>query len=149
MLYAFPTISENVDNIAAFWIGDAPARAGQRHDRAYRLTWSSQVPGVDDNARVMHVHAGPAPIAGATRYVFTFQGKALAGLTPASGVRAITDLPAQTVLEQRVAPLAGAPDVWQVTLDVRTQVLDRNEFRLFLQCSGGALSETVIKSLAP
>jgi glucans biosynthesis protein len=33
-LYAFPTISETVDNTAAFWLSDRPARAGERRDLA-------------------------------------------------------------------------------------------------------------------
>jgi glucans biosynthesis protein len=37
-----PDDFETVDNIAAFWLSDRPARAGERRDFAYRLTWTSR-----------------------------------------------------------------------------------------------------------
>ncbi|HZU65488.1 MAG TPA: glucan biosynthesis protein [Novosphingobium sp.] len=147
VLYAFPTASENVDNVAAFWQADAPARAGGRRDLAYRLTWSGWAP-ADANACCVDVHQGPGgvpgaePIAGATRYVFDFAGPVLAGISSAS---AITDLPKEAVLLSHVAPVAGQPARWRVTLDVRTQGLAQADFRLFLAHGPQALSETVIQ----
>lgn len=153
MLYEMNTITENVDNIAAMWLADAPARAGQRRDLAYRLTWADGDPMGDTNARCINVFSGPGgvpgaeAIAGATRYVFDFEGVSLGGLK--DGVLPVTDLPAAAVLLARALPLAGRKDVWRVTLDVRTQGLAQGEFRLFLRHGTDALSETVIKTVRP
>ena len=154
-LFAFPSISENVDNIACFYVTDAPAKAGQRRDIAYRLTWGSTVPGGDDNAVCTAVRMGPGgvpgadPIAGATRYVFEFAGKSLGGLGRDSGVVAITNLPKAAVLLNASGPINTRDAMWRVVLDVRTQDLAQDNFRLFLQRGGGAISETVIKSVRP
>jgi glucans biosynthesis protein len=155
VLYAFGTISENVDNIAAFWLSDRPAKAGQRQDFAYRLTWTSRDLAANANARCIKVFAGPGgvpggdPIPGATRYVIDFEGDALAGLNRGSGVSAELDLPAAAVLHKAVGPVAGRDRLWRVTLDIKTQGLAAREFRLFLKRGNGALSETVIKAIQP
>lgn len=155
VLYAFGTISENVDNIAAFWLSDRPAKAGQRQDFAYRLTWTSRDLAANANARCIKVFAGPGgvpggdPIPGATRYVIDFEGDALAGLNRGSGVTAELDLPAAAVLHKAVGPVAGRDRLWRVTLDIKTEGLAAREFRLFLKRGNGALSETVIKAIQP
>lgn len=155
VLYAFGTISENVDNIAAFWLSDRPAKAGQRQDFAYRLTWTSRDLAANANARCIKVFAGPGgvpggdPIPGATRYVIDFEGDALAGLNRGSGVSAELDLPAAAVLHKAVGPVAGRDRLWRVTLDIKTQGLAAREFRMFLKRGTGALSETVIKAIQP
>lgn len=155
MLYEMNGASETVDNMAAMWISDAPARAGQRRDFAYRLSWAKDDPSADGAARCVNVFAGPGgvpgadPIAGVTRYVFDFRGGALPGLGRASGVSAITDLPPAAVLLANTLPVEGQPGLWRVTLDVRTQGLTQGEFRLFLKRGGDALSETVIKTVRP
>lgn len=155
MLFAFPSISENVDNIACFFVTDQAAKAGQRRDMAYRLTWGSTVPDGDDNAICTAVRMGPGgvpgadPISGATRYVFEFTGKSLAGLGRDSGVVAITNLPKDAVLLNASGPINTRDAMWRVVLDVRTQGLAQDNFRVFLQRAGGAISETVIKSVKP
>lgn len=155
MLYEMNAISETVDNMAAMWISDQPAKAGGRRDYAYRLTWANTDPSADSNARCVNVFAGPGgvpgadAIAGATRYVFDFAGPALKGLDRKSGVHAVTDLPKGAVLLANTLPLAVDGGVWRVTLDVRTKDLAQSEFRLFLQRGTGALSETVIKTVRP
>ncbi|NKJ43912.1 MULTISPECIES: glucan biosynthesis protein [unclassified Novosphingobium] len=155
VLYAFPTISETVDNVAAFWLSDRPAKAGQRQDFAYRLTWTSRDLAANANARCIKVFVGPGgvpggdPIPGATRYVLDFEGEALAGLNRGSGVSVEVDLPAAAVLHRAVGPIAGRDKQWRVTLDIKTQGLAQREFRLFLKRGSGALSETVIKAVQP
>lgn len=150
MLYEMNTVTENVDNIAAMWVSDQPARAGTRRDAAYRLRWSNTDPSADNNARCMAVYTGPggvpgaAPIAGATRYVFDFRGEFGSGT-----IEAVTDLPAGAVLLNRALRLGGQSDTVRVTLDVRTQDLAPSEFRLFLRRGGDAVSETVIKTVRP
>jgi len=154
MLYEMNTVSENVDNMAAMWVSDRPARAGDRRDFAYRLRWGQGDMAGDANAICVNHFMGPGgvpggdPITGATRYIFDFAGAALHGLTRDSKVEAVTDLGA-ALLMANVLPVAGQSDLWRVTMDVRVEGLKQNEFRLFLRRGGGALSETIIKTVRP
>jgi len=148
MLYEMNTVSENVDNIATMWIADAAARAGERRDFAYRLTWAQDDPATDGRARCVEVSSRPGtgPHGGVTRYQFDFAGASLTGLDCTSGVVPVTNLPPAAVLQAGALPLDG---VWRVTLDVRTAGLVQDEFRLFLRHGENALGETVIKTVRP
>lgn len=154
MLYEMNTISENVDNMAAMWVSDRPVRAGDRRDFAYRLRWGQGDLAGDANAVCVNHFIGPGgvpgadPIAGATRYVFDFSGPALRGLTRDSKVEAVTDLGVAMIMAN-VFPVEGQSGLWRVVMDVRVEGLKQNEFRLFLRRAGGALSETVIKTVRP
>ena len=154
MLYEMPTDGETLDNIAAFWVADAPARKGERRDFAYGLTWTSADASADGTSRCVDLYEGPAGIpgapaeAGARKFVFDFAGPALKGLTRESGVTPGTDLPAEAVLRAAAYPVVGEDGHWRVMLDLRTDRLPRPEFRVFLKRGNDALSETVIKALA-
>ncbi len=153
MLYEMASISETVDNIGAFWVADEAARAGQRRDLAYRLTWTSADPSVDSNAHCRNLLLGPAspegaPVDATTRkYVIDFHGASLSGLDAASGVRAVCDLPQTSIIELRAHPLHGRRDAWRVVLALRLPGLAQKEFRLFLQRGAQALSETLTVTL--
>lgn len=152
-LYEMPTRSETMDNIALFWRSDKPARAGQRRDFAYRLTWTSRDPSADQAARCVDVYDGPGgvagapPAAGVRKFVFDFAGPSLTGLDRNSGVSAETDLPAGSIVSAVAYPVAQSAARWRVMIDVRTKDLNQPQFRLFLKRGQAALSETVIKSL--
>lgn len=151
LLYEMPTDSETLDNIVAFWTPDAPARAGERRDFAYRLIWSSNDPTHDGIARCVDIFYGPAgipgapPIAGARKIVFDFAGPSLAGLDRESGVEAVTSLPSEAVLASSAYPVVGMKDRWRAVLDVRIDALTAPEFRIYLRRGQAALSETVIE----
>lgn len=152
-LYEMPTAAETLDNIAMFWRPDAPARAGERRDVAYRLTWTSADPTADANARCVEVFDGPGgipgapPLAGARKFVFDFAGSSLRGLDRASGVMPQTDIPPDALAAATAYPVARTEARWRAMLDVRTDKLTRPEFRLFLKRGDAALSETVIKAI--
>ncbi len=155
MLYEMASISETVDNIGAFWVADEPARAGQRRELAYRLTWTTADPSIDSNGHCSNVLIGPGgptdtpPDPATRKYVIDFEAPALAGLDASSGVRALTDLPAQAVTDLHSHPLYGHAGRWRVMLDMRLAGLAQKEFRLFLQRGAQALSETVVITLEP
>jgi glucans biosynthesis protein len=152
-LFEMPTDLETQDNIAMFWCGDAPARAGGSRTFAYRLVWTSNDPSSDDAARCVDTFEGPAgipgapPIEGARKFVFDFAGPSLAGLDRSSGVEAVTNLPAGAILSIHAYPVVGAHALWRVTLDMKPDKADHPEFRLYLRRGNAALSETVIKVL--
>lgn len=151
-LYEMPTQSETLDNIALFWRPDRPAKAGQRRDFAYRLTWTSRDPSADDAARCVDMFTGPGgipgapPLDGVRKFVFDFAGPSLAGLDRESGVTAETDLPRGAVVSSVAYPIARSEARWRAMIDVRVKDMDRSQFRLFLKRGQAALSETVIKA---
>jgi periplasmic glucans biosynthesis protein len=153
MLFEYYGRNETVDNMAAMWVSDTPAKAGQRRDFAYRLHWVNDDPTVDSNAHLVDGFSGPGgvpggdPIPGATRYVFDFAGPPLKGLPRDAPIKPVTNLPASAVLLAN--SYAAAEGLWRITLDVRTEGLAQNEFRLFLQRGGDTISETVIRTVRP
>lgn len=155
MLYEMPTASETSDNIAAFWTGDRPARAGDRRELQYRLRWALSDPTRGGVARTVDHFEGPAgipgapPIAGARKYVFDFEGEILAGLDRTSGVEAVTSVTAPALLALSAYPVVDQPNRWRAMLDVRAESHDAPEFRLFLRRGDQALTETVINPLSP
>jgi glucans biosynthesis protein len=161
MLYRMPTDAETQDNIAAFWVSDQPAKAGQSREFSYRLNWTSQDPTVGTAARCVDSWQGRAGRPGDTpggqdarKFVFDFEGPALKGLTRDSGVTAATNLPPKALLHAAAYPVAGQEGRWRVTLDVLPSAVPAPEFRLYLKRtskSGGeqALSETVIQGVQP
>ncbi|MEE4454988.1 glucan biosynthesis protein [Novosphingobium resinovorum] len=153
-LYEMPTDSETMDNIALFWRGDKPAKAGQRRDFAYRLTWTSNPIDADTASRCIDSYEGPGgapgvpPLPGVRKFVFDFVGPALAGLTRDSGVTPDTDLPKGAVVSAVAYPVARAEDGrWRAMIDVRSAQVTQPQFRLFLKRGNSALSETVIKAI--
>ncbi|TCM19715.1 glucans biosynthesis protein [Novosphingobium sp. PhB165] len=154
MLYQMTTDTETTDNVAAFWLSDEPAKAGQRRDLAYRLNWTSQDPTATATARCVDSwqgaagKPGDAPVAkDGRKFVFDFEGPALKGLTRDSGVQAVTGLPASAVIASAAYPVVGEETRWRVTLDVRPSAMPSPELRVYLARAGQALSETVIQGV--
>lgn len=151
MLYEFPTGSETTDNIAAFWVSDAPAQAGGYHEWRYRLHWTSRDPSVGMGAKLVDQWNGVGGIPGGAarqdtrKLVFDFEGDSLSGLDRSSGVEAVTTLPAAAVVTQAAYPVVGTARRWRVVLDVRPAAMTAPEFRLFLRHSAAALSETIVE----
>lgn len=155
VLYEMPTDKETADNIGAFWTPAEAAVAGGSMELAYKLTWTSQDLSIGTAARNVDFFKGPAgapgtpPIEGATKYVFDFKGDRLAGLDRQSGVEISTNLPASAVLSSSAYPVVGQTNYWRAMIDVRDNVPDPLDCRLFLHRGSDALTETVIMSLQP
>lgn len=150
MLYAFPTATETVDNIVAFWTPAAKPVAGQRLQFDYRLTWGSTDLSVGAAAHVVDTWWGTAgrpgaePIAGAKKLVVDFLGAGLAGLGRDSGVTAQIDVAHGKLLASAAYPVVGQKNRWRVTADVAPQAPGPADVRLFLKRGATALSETVL-----
>ncbi|MEH3037141.1 MAG: glucan biosynthesis protein [Sphingomonas adhaesiva] len=150
MLYAFPTTSETVDNVAAFWVPAAPARAGQRLQFDYRLRWTSQDPSADRGARVVDARVGDAgrpgaaAVAGARKLVVDYQGDGLIGLTRDSGVVADLSIAHGRLLASAAYPVVGQRDRWRVTADIAPDPNATADVRLFLRRGAAALGETLL-----
>lgn len=155
-LYAFPTASETVDNVAAFWVPAAPARRGQTLNFDYKLTWSSRDPAADITvARAVACwrgtagRPGDAPTAGARKLVVDFVGNGLAGLDRSSGVMPQIDVGGGRVLASAAYPVVGQANRWRVTADIApAQAGKLADVRLFLKRGTASLSETVLAQIA-
>ena len=149
-LYAFPTASETVDNVAAFWVPAAPATAGATMRFDYRLTWASRDPSVGPAAHAVENWRGAAgrpgaePIAGARKVVIDFVGPGLAGLDRSSGVTAQVDVGRGRLLSSAAYPVVGQPNRWRVTADIAPERGALADVRLHLKRGGASLSETVL-----
>jgi len=151
MLYAFPTNSETVDNIVAFWNpADAP-KAGQKRQFDYRLSWGSTDPTVVPS--VAHAvdswtgaagRPGAEPTPGARKLVVDFVGPALAGLDRQSGVTAEIAVTRGKLLAQAAYPVVGQSNRWRVTADIAPEGQGPADVRLFLKRGTRALTETVL-----
>ncbi|GGE02524.1 glucan biosynthesis protein D [Polymorphobacter glacialis] len=150
-LFEIPTESETMDNIVAFWVGDRPARAGERRDFRYRLRWTSADPSDGGTARAVNVWIGAGgipgapPVAGARKYVVDLQGPALVGLTRTSKVEAVINLEPPAMANLSAYPVVGQQDLWRVAVDVMPHKTSAKELRLYLRRGASALSETVIE----
>jgi glucans biosynthesis protein len=78
-LLEFPSQQEYQDNVAAFWVCDAPLVAGTSLKWAYELRFGG--PGADPSprARVAHSRTGAGRRSGTRRFVIDFEGDTLRG----------------------------------------------------------------------
>lgn len=152
-LFEMPTTGEVLDNIAMFWKPDAPAKAGQRKDLAYRLTWTSKDPSQGALAICVNNFIGPAGppgqagIPGALKYVFDFEGDVFAGLGRDSDISLETSIPSEALISSSTYPVVRSRNVWRAMMDVRISKMPTPEFRLRLKRAGKTISETIIQAI--
>ncbi|WP_380872730.1 glucan biosynthesis protein D [Sphingomonas sp. DBB INV C78] len=150
MLYEIPTTREIEDNIVAFWVPAAPAKAGRRFDFGYRLTWSGTDPAPPALARTMDCWTGVAgrpghePIPNARRLVADFEGHGLAGLDRDSGVEAVVSATGGEVIATYAYPVVGMEARWRLIVDVARNNGQSTDLRAYLRKGGDALSETLL-----
>jgi glucans biosynthesis protein len=138
-LYEFPTDSEYVDNVVAYWTPAAQPRPGTRIDAAYRLDWSSaRTPGVEGQAHVANIWRGPSGEAGIERLVVDFVG------VPSTVKPDIwTDVSGGAIVKTAGYAIQGQPGQFRTVLDVRRAGGALAEIRLQLRTSHRAFSEYV------
>jgi len=153
MLYEIPTQREIEDNIVAFWTPAGPAKAGNRYDIGYRLSWTAADPATAGIARAVDCWTGTAgppghePTPGARRLVADFVGDRLAGLGRDSGVDADISVGGGTLIARYAYPVVGAASRWRVIADVAITGREPAILRAYLKRGRDALSETLIYPL--
>lgn len=138
-LYAFPTDSEYVDNVAAYWTPDAPARPGRRIDAAYRLDWSAaRAPAGSDIAIVDTVWRGRGSQPGQDRLVIDFAG------VP-TGVKPViwADAGEARIVKQAGYPVLGKDGLFRAVLDIERPGGKAADIRVQLHAGNRAFSEYV------
>ncbi|HWV13193.1 MAG TPA: glucan biosynthesis protein [Sphingobium sp.] len=137
-LYEFPTTSEYVDNVCAYWTPSAAVRAGSRIDASYRLDWSSVGSPAKGSAMLDNVWTGQAGDAGVDRLILDFSGVAK-DARPDIWV----DMAGATLVRKGGYPVLHQPGLFRVALDLRREGGKAADIRVQLRSGNAALSEYV------
>ncbi|MCK0530916.1 glucan biosynthesis protein [Sphingobium agri] len=137
-LYAFPTTSEYVDNVCAYWTPAAAVRAGSRIDASYRLDWSSAGGPATGIAVLNNVWTGQAGEACVDRLILDFSGVAK-DARPDIWV----DLAGATLVRKGGYPVLHQPGLFRVALDLRRESGNAADVRVQLRSGNAAMSEYV------
>ena len=147
-LVEIPSELETNDNIVAFWVPQAPARAGDALEFAYRLNWGD-LP-VDTGADTAYVRrtrtghggvSGVKPKAGTRKFVVDFAGGLLGGLPQDAEVVPKISVAKGTIAEQALDKIPGS-DTWRLVFDVAAEVGAIVEMSAVIEGYGRTLTET-------
>ncbi|MFT0891936.1 glucan biosynthesis protein [Pseudochelatococcus sp. G4_1912] len=148
-LIEIPTDDEIHDNVVAFWVPEAPARAGNAYRFRYRLHWRDHEPEPTALALVVATRLGnggqpgqPRP-QGVRKFMVEFMGGDLKDLP--FGVKPEAVLWASRGTFSYVFTEAVPNDVpghWRAQFDLTADGTEPVEMRLFLRAEGKTLSET-------
>ncbi|MDR5653217.1 glucan biosynthesis protein [Ruixingdingia sedimenti] len=123
-LVEIPTGHEINDNIVAFWVPEAPVKAGEAREFAYRLRWGALAPDPAQTLAWVHeTRSGQAGISGGTpnpgqrKFVIDFRGGILAQLPADADVKAVTSVLNGEIITTTMQRIAGT-DIWRVVMDV-------------------------------
>ena len=150
------TTEELYDNIVAFWVPQAPARAGAQYDLHYRLHWFADEPFPSPLARCVATRLGrggepgPPRPAGVKKFVVEFRGGPLDRLPPGAVPEAVVSASRGRlagVFTEAVPD--GVPGHWRVQFDLAAEGTDPVELHLYLRRGSEALSETWLYQYLP
>ncbi|AHE98523.1 glucan biosynthesis protein [Thioalkalivibrio paradoxus] len=150
-LVEIPTDSEIHDNIVAYWVDDAPFRAGERRRYRYRIqVFDAEPPsGVTPPARVLRTRSGWGAVPGVAeppprslrRFVVDFAGGDLDTLGPGAGLE-----PRLEASSGRITDLTARwlPDDsgWRASFLLEPENARPADLRLFLVHDGRPVTET-------
>lgn len=148
-LVEIPSNSEINDNIVAYWVPEAPFRAGDERRYQYRLSTFGAGPMHPDLAYVVRTRNGwgaapgqpnPPPPA-VRRFIVDFRGGELSTLAASHPVEASLSHSTGQVSDVRVRRL---PDgrTWRVAFKLTPEGSTPSDLRLVLKLRGRAISET-------
>lgn len=137
-LYEFPTTSEYVDNVCAYWTPAAAVRTGSRIDASYRLDWSSAGGPAKGIAVLDNIWTGQAGEADVDRLILDFSGVAK-DAQPDIWI----DTAGATLVRKGGYPVLHQPGLFRVALDLRRDNGKPADIRVQLRSGNAALSEYV------
>lgn len=125
-LVEIPSDMETNDNIVAFWIPEAPAKAGQSIELSYRMHWgfTPEGDGSATRARVIRTRVGEGGVAGVEekadtrKFVVDFQGGTLSELPGDADVEATVTVNRGEVAETVLSKISGT-DIWRLVIEVK------------------------------
>lgn len=122
-LVEIPSDLEANDNIVAYWVPEAPAKAGEAREFAYRLNWGD-LPH-DDGEPLAYVHetragkggvSGVESVKGTRKFVIDFKGGLLAALDAKATIEPVVTVTGGELLGTTLEKIAGT-DVWRLVVD--------------------------------
>ncbi|MEY8881183.1 glucan biosynthesis protein [Donghicola sp. XS_ASV15] len=125
-LVEIPSDMETNDNIVAFWIPEAPAKAGQSIELSYRMHWgfTPEGDGSATRARVVRTRVGEGGVAGVEekadtrKFVVDFQGGTLSELPADADVEPAVTVNRGEVAEAILSKISGT-DIWRLVIEVK------------------------------
>ncbi len=155
-LVEIPTKEEIYDNVVAFWLPAAPARAGASLALNYRLYWQTHAPYPHEQARCVATRLGRGGEAGPPRpedvekYVVEFSGSLLAQLPAGARPEPVLSAAQGQFTGVYVEPVPeGNPEHWRVVFDYPIPTTQAVDVRLFLRHGNTTLSETWLYQVLP
>lgn len=124
-LVEIPSDLEGNDNIVAYWVPEAPAKAGDAREFAYRLSWGD-LPH-DDAEPLAYVHetrsghggfSGAETVTGTRKFVIDFKGGMLAALDPKATVEPKVTLTGGELLGTTLQKIDGT-DIWRLVIEAQ------------------------------
>ncbi|WP_241560063.1 glucan biosynthesis protein [Solirhodobacter olei] len=155
-LVEIPTDDEIFDNIVAYWVPEAPVKAGDRVSLDYKQYWGREEPVDWKLARTVATRLGRGGVPGQERpkdqikVAVDFAGPALDGLNQSSGVTPEVSAPdGVKIINPYVLPVVGTKN-WRLIFDVKAaKTVETVDIRAYLSMDGKALSETWLGQLHP
>ena len=154
-LVELPTRAEFNDNIVAFYVPEAPAKAGNDYSFEYRLSWSGEE--LDTPlARLVDVRLNRPRLRRARgeperlerKIVLDFAGGALAGVAPWD-VTPVIEVPCGRAFKPKLERAVDRDDGMRLEFDLFTQETEPCEIRVRLTAGDKVLSETAAIAVQP
>lgn len=149
-LVEIPSDLEVNDNIVAFWVPEAPAKAGDTREFAYRLRWGDlPYDESDDRAYVLETRAGIGGVSGVEntegtrKFVIDFKGGLLGNLPGdvTDDLKIVTNVVNGEIKTQTLSHIWGT-DIWRLVLDVAAPKDATVELNAHIAGYGRKLTET-------
>ena len=154
-LVELPTRAEFNDNIVAFYVPDAPAKAGDEMGFRYRLHWSGAEPETP-LARLVDVRLNRPRLRRAKgeperlerKLVLDFAGPAMAGVSPEE-VTPVIEASCGRAFRPKVERAVDRADGMRLEFDLFTEETEPCEIRVRLTAGDKVLSETAAVAVKP
>jgi glucans biosynthesis protein len=154
-LVEIPTDDEIHDNLVAYWVPQAPVKAGSEWSFHYRLYWVDQEPFPPEQAaRVISTRIGNGGIPGQPRppntrkFVIDFEGGPLERLEKQDKVMPIVTTTRGTIENVYALQIVGTKR-WRGFFDLRVEGRDTVNLRCYLRLDDYPLSETWLYEYTP
>ena len=154
-LVELPTRAEFNDNVVAFYVPEAPARAGNDYSFEYRLSWSGEE--LDTPlARLVDVRLNRPRLRRARgeperlerKIILDFAGGALAGVAPWD-VTPVIEVPCGRAFKPKLERAVDRDDGMRLEFDLFTEEVEPCEIRVRLMAGERVLSETAAIAVKP